>query len=96
MTSPERPLGVAEAKRRFSELLDRIDAGERIVVARRGRPVVALVPAREDRGQGARGAPTGYAAIAGALADCEALEDLVSDIYAARAQAADRPAPALD
>lgn len=34
------PVGVAEAKRRFSELLDRVAGGEHIVVARRGRPAV--------------------------------------------------------
>ena len=38
-------LGVAELKRRFSELLSRVELnGERIEIRRRGRPVAALVP----------------------------------------------------
>jgi prevent-host-death family protein len=40
-------LGVAEAKRRFSELIDRVGRGERFLVTRRGKPVVGLVPAEE-------------------------------------------------
>jgi prevent-host-death family protein len=38
-------LGVAELKRRFSELLNRVELkGERIAIRRRGRQVAALVP----------------------------------------------------
>ena len=41
-------LGVAELKRRFSELLNRVELnGERIEIRRRGRPVAALVPVAE-------------------------------------------------
>ncbi len=41
-------LGVAELKRRFSELLSRVELnGERIEIRRRGRPVAALVPVAE-------------------------------------------------
>lgn len=88
-------LGVAEAKRRFSELLDRVGGGERIVVARRGKPVVALVPP-DDVAQGPRPSPTGFAALAGALAELDDLDDVVRDIYAARSKGKDRPAPMLD
>jgi prevent-host-death family protein len=42
-------LGVADAKRRFSELIERVQQGERFVVSRRGKPVLALVPADEAR-----------------------------------------------
>lgn len=88
-------VGVAEAKRRFSELLDRVGAGERIVIARRGRPAVALVPPDDELALGHRAAPMGFAAIAGALADWDDLDDVVSDIYAARSGAQDRPAPVI-
>lgn len=41
-------LGVAELKRRFSELLSRVELnGDRIEIRRRGRPVAALVPVAE-------------------------------------------------
>ena len=87
-------LNVAEAKRRFSELIDRVAAGERFVVARRGRPVLAVVPA-EAVGDSA---PThvGLAAFAGALADWPELDDVMADIVASRAETRDRPAPQLD
>ena len=38
---------VADAKRRFSELIDRVGRGERFVVTRRGKPVLGLVPPQE-------------------------------------------------
>jgi prevent-host-death family protein len=35
---------VVEAKNRLSELIDRVAAGEDVVITRRGRPVARLVP----------------------------------------------------
>jgi prevent-host-death family protein len=85
-------LGVAEAKRRFSELIDRVKAGERIVVERRGKPVMALVPAGEaERGGDAE--PLGFAALAGALAEWDDLEEVMAEVYASRRKARDRPPP---
>ena len=37
-------VNVYEAKTHFSRLLDRVEAGEEIVIARYGRPVARLVP----------------------------------------------------
>ena len=37
-------IGAFEAKTRLAELLDRVEAGEELVIARRGRPVARLVP----------------------------------------------------
>lgn len=88
-------LGVAEAKRRFSELIERVARGERFVVYRRGKPAVALVSPK-DVGERPRGRPLGLAAVAGALGDWEELEDVVKEIYAARRKARDRSVPALD
>ncbi|SRR6266540_5152112 len=46
---------VAEAKRRFSDLLGRVFyQGETVVIARRGRPVAKLVPVEEGRGKSCR------------------------------------------
>jgi prevent-host-death family protein len=87
-------LGVAEAKRRFAELLDRVLRGEQFVVARRGRPVAALVPA--GRATESAGEPLGLAAVAGALADWDDLDETMAVIVAARKQERGRPAPALD
>ena len=88
-------IGVSEAKRRFSELLDRVADGERIVVARRGLPAVVLVPPNAEGDAGGRPAPVGFAALAGALADIPGLDEILGDVAAARAGAIDRPAPDL-
>ncbi len=37
-----RTVSVAEAKAHLSELIDRVAAGERLVVTRRGKPVLEL------------------------------------------------------
>jgi prevent-host-death family protein len=86
-------LGVADAKRRFAELIDRVRAGERFVVTRRGRPVLALVPPDESRDEETR--PVGLAALAGALADWDELDEIVEEIYASRRRARDRDVPDL-
>jgi prevent-host-death family protein len=87
-------IAVAEAKARFSELLDRASRGERFLVVRHGRPMAALVPVADAVAP--RPAPAGLAAVAGALADWTELATVVDDIYAARRRAQDRPAPSLD
>jgi prevent-host-death family protein len=40
-------IGSFEAKNRFSELLVRAEAGEELIITRRGRPVAKLVPIRQ-------------------------------------------------
>ena len=87
-------LGVAEAKARFSELIERVARGERLVVSRRGRPVLALV--RPDDVASRSGRPAGLAAVAGALADWDDLPTVVADIYTSRRHARDRTPPELD
>jgi prevent-host-death family protein len=88
-------LGVADAKRRLSELIDRVSTGERFVVARRGKPAVALVPPSPDIARIPNGPPIGLAAIAGALADWDDLDEVVEDIYRTRRRSKDRPPPEL-
>lgn len=94
MQSRQEDLGVAEAKARFSELIERVAKGERFIVTRRGKPAVALVPA--DQASLPSAQPVGLAAGAGALADWDELPEVVEGIYAARRQAKDRPVPDLD
>jgi len=88
-------IGVAEAKRRFSELIDRVDAGERFTVSRRGRPAVVLVAPTGDALRRPPEPPVGLAAVAGALADWGDLDEVVEEIYALRRSSRDRPAPDL-
>lgn len=37
-------VGVAEARKRFGVLLDRVTSGETVEITRRGRPVARLIP----------------------------------------------------
>jgi prevent-host-death family protein len=60
-------IGVAEAKRRFSELAERVGRGESFVIMSRGRSVVALVPPQRVADE--EPSPSiGLAAFAGVLA----------------------------
>jgi prevent-host-death family protein len=90
----ENTLGVAETKSRFAELIERVRHGERFLVERRGKPVLALVPPEQAALPRAR--PTGLAAIAGALEEWAELPEVVDEIYASRRRARDRAAPHLD
>jgi prevent-host-death family protein len=89
-------LGVAEAKRRFSELIDRVAHGERVVVTRHGKPAVAIVPPDALDARLPAGRPTGFAALAGVLADVEDFGGLMEDVVSSRRTARDRAAPQLD
>jgi prevent-host-death family protein len=42
-------MSIAEAKAHLSELVDRVEAGETISIARRGKPVAQLTAVREPK-----------------------------------------------
>jgi prevent-host-death family protein len=88
-------IGVAEAKRRFSELADRVGQGESFVIVSRGHPVVALVPPQRVADDEPHPC-IGLAAFAGVLAgDWDTVDEDMAEIVAARQQVTDRPAPEL-
>jgi len=41
-------IGAFEAKNKLSELLDRVERGDEVVITRRGRPVAKLIPLHKD------------------------------------------------
>ena len=51
--TPENHVGIFEAKTHFSELVDRVRAGETFVVTKHGMPVARLVPAEGGGESGA-------------------------------------------
>lgn len=55
-----REIGAFEAKNKLGQLLDRVEAGEEVVITRRGKIVARLVPARpavdRDQARAAAGA----------------------------------------
>ncbi len=85
-------VGVGEAKRRLSELMSRvIYSGERFVIERRGKPMVALVSAEDlARLEQEPVASGGLLAALGAWADFDEIDDLMADIYRHRSEAAAR------
>lgn len=93
-----RRVSVAEAKSRFSELLARTAyAGERFVIARRGKPLAGLVALGDlERLEGDSRAvhqagPQGLLAAARALADYEGFERVMAEALRARRRSAGRP-----
>lgn len=85
-------INVAEAKRRFSELMGRVMyKGERFLIKRRNTPMVALVSA-DDLAQLERepASSRGLLAAVGAWGEFEEVDEMVADIYRRRARARDR------
>jgi prevent-host-death family protein len=101
MTSQEyndimEQMGVAEAKRRFSELIDRVARGERFVVTRRGSPVVVLGPWEPDDDElppGRRRHLLEFAGILEGLMTDEEVDEMVEEIYADRRRSKSRDVP---
>lgn len=85
--------GVGDAKKHFSELMSRAAyKGERFLIERRGRPMAALVPAKDlDRLEEQPAQPTGLLAAVGAWAEYDDLDGFTSDVYRQRRSARDRP-----
>lgn len=64
-------VGVFEARNRFSELLDAAEAGEEVVVLRRGKPVARIVPVADRQALAEQRLR--------ALRDIEALADQIAE-----------------
>ncbi len=67
-------VNIYEAKTHLSRLLLRVEAGETIVIARRGEPVARLVPASRPRGRRVFGPLPNQAPV-----DIDALEAALSE-----------------
>jgi len=92
-------LGVAELKRRFSEILNRIELrGERIAVRRRGRTIAVIGPADDDdEAAAARTGPRrGLAAAAGAWEEHPDIDSFIAEIGIARDTSTDRAVEAME
>jgi prevent-host-death family protein len=75
-------IGMHEAKTKLSQLVERAEAGEEIVISRNGTPVARLVPvARTSAFASARGALKGKMRIAD---DFDELPDDIADALGAR------------
>ena len=85
-------IGVGEAKKRFSEIMSRVVyKGERFIVSRRGRPMVALVSPDDLAALEQRPAASqGLLAAVGALAEFDELDEVIEEIYRQRELSEDR------
>jgi len=86
-------VSVAEAKRRFSDVVGAVRHGsQRFVIERRGTPVAAIVPIDDLatlEGKGARG----VLALVGAFRDAKDLPNILDEVVKTRAMQRRRPAP---
>ena len=85
-------VGVTEARQRLTEILERVLAGEEVVVTRRGAPVAVIVPVTDEPDDPR---PLGLAAFAGAAAQHRGLAEAVANVVTRRAVARDREPPEI-
>lgn len=95
--SQKTTINVAEAKRRFSEIVNQVVYHKkRFLIARRGKPMAGLVPVSEV----VVGAPAtphkGFLPLTGLWKDVAHIDEMVSDIYKQRGKELQRPIPILD
>lgn len=90
-----KAVSVAEAKRRFSDVLGAVrHRGERFVVERRGTPVAAIIPIDDLSAlEGKQGGSV--LALVGAFRDARELPSILDAIVRTRARQRQRRAPRL-
>lgn len=88
-------VNVYEAKTHLSKLLERVEAGEEIVIARNGRPVARLVPTQRERPLRAPGGWEGKGWIADDFDELSGeYEEIIDEFYRKRGIDPDEAFPA--
>jgi prevent-host-death family protein len=97
MSRPELiHISVAEAKRRFADVLGTVRyQGERYVVERNGTPMAALVPLADLEVAAEQAGRPGFLALVGAFADEPQYAESLADAVRSRRAQRSRPAPRL-
>jgi prevent-host-death family protein len=91
------PIGVAEVKRRFADVLGTVRyQGERYVVERNGTPMAALVPLSDVPGAVEQTERPGFLALVGAFEDEPEYADSLAEAVHGRQAQRSRPAPRLE
>jgi prevent-host-death family protein len=89
-------ISVADAKRRFADVLGTVRyQGERYVVERNGTPMAALVPLEDLEAGGGRPKRAGFLALVGAFADAPEYAESLAEVVRTRGAQRSRPAPRL-
>lgn len=87
-------IGIAEAKRRFADVLGEVRyRGERFIIERRGTPIAALVPLEDLDDDG--GGSSGVLGLVGAFADAPEFADVLEEVVESRPSLGASPAPTL-
>ena len=91
----DEKMNVAEAKKKFSELLARTAYnGERFIINRRGKPMAVLIGLDDfallEQQIHSSEKPKGLLSAAGALAEFDGFEDIMSDVYRSRRESISR------
>jgi prevent-host-death family protein len=89
-------ISVAEAKRRFADVLGTVHyRGARYVVERNGTPMAALVPLSDLGDAPGTDERSGFMALVGAFADEPGFADSLAEVVRSRGTQRARPAPKL-
>jgi prevent-host-death family protein len=89
-------ISVAEAKRRFADVLGTVRyQGERYVVERNGTPMAALVPLADLQATSEQAGRPGFLALLGAFAEEPEYAESLADAVRGRRTQRSRPAPRL-
>lgn len=90
------PISVAEAKRRFADVLGGVRySGERYIVERNGTPMAALVPLSDIAGLPLQAESRGFLSLVGAFDDAPEYADTLDDVVRSRRGQRSRPVPRL-
>lgn len=88
-----KTIGVAEVKRRFSEVIGKVSRdGEQIIIQKNHKPLAAMVSLKDFEivKKSGRRENKGLLAAIGAWDDFEDIDGLIKQIYMARRKAKDR------
>lgn len=90
------PIGVAEAKRRFADVLGTVRyKNERYVVERNGTPMAALVPLSDLTSGAEPPEHSGFLALVGAFDEAPEYADSLTEVVRSRRVQRSRPAPRI-
>jgi prevent-host-death family protein len=90
------PISVADAKRRFADVLGGVRYnGERYIVERNGTPMAALVPLGDIADLPRQAESRGFLALVGAFDDAPEYAQTLEDVVRSRRGQRSRPAPRL-
>lgn len=85
LNTDDKVVSIAEAKSHFSEYISKVAyAGEKYLITKRGKPLVALVPIQDFKNIKSGKEEKGLSEIIGKWKNFEEIEDNINKIYSSR------------